>query len=250
MLVLAEFRDQILIYKGDSSVNKIRPRLTYANLMSSIAVFLVLGGATAFAAGQLGKNSVGKKQLKAGAVTTAKLKKNAVTTAKIKNNAVTGAKVKNGSLSGAEIDAATLGTVPNSATTDVVKVARGTLAVGQEATVLTHGPVSVIAKCVVPSEEPSAITARGYISSATDNTVFTSWEDGATNLGPGTPEVDRELNRWNWVDSSGEFAYDSASDIGVSATAANGQSFTAYLGLASEKNSNTCWYWLNATIIS
>lgn len=41
----------------------IRKRLTYANVMSSIAVFLVLGGATALAAG-LAKNSVGTKQLK------------------------------------------------------------------------------------------------------------------------------------------------------------------------------------------
>ncbi len=65
----------------------IRKRLTYANVMSSIAVFLVLGGATAIAAG-LAKNSVGPKQLK----------KNAVTTKKIKNGAVTGAKVKAGSL--------------------------------------------------------------------------------------------------------------------------------------------------------
>lgn len=32
--------------------------------------------------------------------------------------------------------------------------------------------------------------------------------------------------------------------------AANGQSFTAYVALASEKDSNTCWYWLNAQIIS
>jgi len=69
-------------------VKQIKKRLTYANVMSSIAVFLVLGGATAIAAGQLGKNSVGSKQLK----------KNAVTTAKIKKGAVTGAKVKPGSL--------------------------------------------------------------------------------------------------------------------------------------------------------
>jgi hypothetical protein len=69
-------------------VKQIKKRLTYANVMSSIAVFLVLGGATAIAAGQLGKNSVGSKQLK----------KNAITTAKIKNGAVTGAKVKAGSL--------------------------------------------------------------------------------------------------------------------------------------------------------
>jgi hypothetical protein len=73
-------------------VKQIRKRLTYANVMSSIAVFLVLGGATALAAG-LAKNSVGTKQLKKNAVTAAKIKKNAVTTAKIKNGAVTGAKV-------------------------------------------------------------------------------------------------------------------------------------------------------------
>jgi hypothetical protein len=38
-------------------LKQIRKRLTYANVMSSIAVFLILGGATAFAA--LGKNTVG-----------------------------------------------------------------------------------------------------------------------------------------------------------------------------------------------
>jgi hypothetical protein len=52
--------------------------------MSSIAVFLVLGGATALAAGQLGKNTVGTKQLKNNAVTTAKIKKEAVTGPKLK----------------------------------------------------------------------------------------------------------------------------------------------------------------------
>ena len=35
----------------------VRKRLTYANVMSSIAVFLVVGGATAFAATQLGKRN-------------------------------------------------------------------------------------------------------------------------------------------------------------------------------------------------
>jgi hypothetical protein len=78
-------------------VKQIRKRLTYANVMSSIAVFLVLGGATAFAA-SLGKNTVGSKQLKKNSVTTAKIKNEAVTTAKIKNGAVTGAKVNIGSL--------------------------------------------------------------------------------------------------------------------------------------------------------
>jgi len=39
-------------------LKQIHKRLTYANVMSSIAVFLVLGGGAAVAAG-LGKNSVG-----------------------------------------------------------------------------------------------------------------------------------------------------------------------------------------------
>lgn len=50
-----------------------RKRLTYANVMSSIAVFLVVAGGSAFAATQLAKNSVGTKQLKKEAVTLSKI---------------------------------------------------------------------------------------------------------------------------------------------------------------------------------
>jgi hypothetical protein len=77
-------------------VKQIRKRLTYANVMSSIAVFLVIGGATAFAA--LGKNTVGTKQLKKNAVTKAKIKNGAVTTSKLANDAATGAKVNESTL--------------------------------------------------------------------------------------------------------------------------------------------------------
>jgi len=53
----------------------VRKRLTYANVMSSIAVFFVVAGGTAFAASQLGKESVGTSQLKKEAVSLAKIKK-------------------------------------------------------------------------------------------------------------------------------------------------------------------------------
>jgi len=78
-------------------------RLTYANVMSSIAIFLVLGGATAVAATHLGKNSVGASQLK----------KNSVTSAKLKNSSVTAAKIKNGAITGSKVNLSTLGTVPS-----------------------------------------------------------------------------------------------------------------------------------------
>jgi hypothetical protein len=55
-------------------MKSVRKRLTYANVMSSIAVFLVVAGGTAFAASQLGKESVGTKQLKKEAVGLAKIK--------------------------------------------------------------------------------------------------------------------------------------------------------------------------------
>jgi hypothetical protein len=55
-------------------LKQIRKRLTYANVMSSLAVFLVLGGGAALAASQLGKNTVGTKQLKKNAVTSPKVK--------------------------------------------------------------------------------------------------------------------------------------------------------------------------------
>jgi hypothetical protein len=77
---------------------RLRRHLSYATVVSSITAFVVLAGGAAFAANQLAKNSVGKKQLKANAVTTAKIKKNAVTKVKIKAGAVDGTKVKDGSL--------------------------------------------------------------------------------------------------------------------------------------------------------
>jgi hypothetical protein len=71
----------------------LRGKLTYANVMVTILAFVVLGGGGAYAASTLGKNSVGTRQLKAGAVT--------------------GAKVKDNSLTGADIDASTLANVPS-----------------------------------------------------------------------------------------------------------------------------------------
>jgi len=60
---------------------QLATRLTYSNVMSTLAVFLIVSGGIAIAA-SLPKNSVGKKQLKTSAVVTKKLKKNAVTGAK------------------------------------------------------------------------------------------------------------------------------------------------------------------------
>jgi hypothetical protein len=54
-------------------MKRFRPRLTYANVASTLCLFLVLGGGAAYAATQLPKNTVGSAQIRAGAVTPPKL---------------------------------------------------------------------------------------------------------------------------------------------------------------------------------
>jgi hypothetical protein len=119
-------------------LKQIRKRLTYANVMSSLAVFLILGGATAFAAikkvganeikansiktGKIVKEAVTEGKLKNGAVTanklgnlavtTDKIADNAVTTSKIADNAVTTGKIANDAVTGAKVNESSLGEVP------------------------------------------------------------------------------------------------------------------------------------------
>ena len=80
-------------------MSRVRPRLTYANVMATVAVFLALGGIS-YAALKLPKNSVGTKQLK--------------------KNAVTGPKVKADALTGGDIKETTLGTVPSATDSQTV----------------------------------------------------------------------------------------------------------------------------------
>src|ERR1700753_1998593 len=77
--------------KGGTRMKRFRPRLTYANVIASLALFIALGGAAA-AAG-LAKNSVGKAQLKKGAVTSKALATQAVTAGKIAAKAVVAGKL-------------------------------------------------------------------------------------------------------------------------------------------------------------
>ncbi len=84
-------------------MTSIRRHLTYANIVSTIGLFLALGGATAFAARQLAKSSVGARQLKKNAVTSAKIKNGAVRGSDLADGAVTGAKLGDRAVTGAKL---------------------------------------------------------------------------------------------------------------------------------------------------
>ena len=148
-------------------MKQIRKRLTYANVMSSIAVFLVLGGATAFAA-----SKIGSSQIKSNAITTGKIKKEAVTTAKIKNNAVNGAKVNESTLG--EVPSATNSGNANTVGGNTIKKM---LYVANEnapaQTVLSLNGLTITVSC--PSGEPEVIAT----TSVNDSLIHS----GGTNLG-------------------------------------------------------------------
>lgn len=75
-----------------------RPRLTYANIVATLALFLALGGGAAFAASKITSGEIAK-----GAIKTADLHQRAVTSGKLAVGAVRGNQIAAAALSSAQI---------------------------------------------------------------------------------------------------------------------------------------------------
>ena len=105
-------------------IPRVRNKLTYSNVIASLALFVALSG-IAVAAG-LPKNSVGPKQLKRGAVKAVKIRKGAVKTAKLARGAVVAGKLAPNSVSAGNIVNGTIvaGKLANGAVTNS-KIANG-----------------------------------------------------------------------------------------------------------------------------
>jgi hypothetical protein len=136
-------------------MKRLRPRLTYANVIATLALFLALGGG-AYAATQLPKNSVGAKQLK----------KSAVTAAKIKDGAVTGSKIMLSSL----------GTVPNASHADSATSA------GSAATAANAGHADSATSAGSAATAQTAATAS---SLAPPEPLHVVGQPGEPGFGPG-----------------------------------------------------------------
>jgi hypothetical protein len=83
-------------------MDRARGRLTFANVVSVLALLFALGLGGAWAATELAKNDVRSKHIGKGQVKRKDLGKNAVTSPKIEN----------GTVAGADVDEASLGEVP------------------------------------------------------------------------------------------------------------------------------------------
>jgi len=92
------------------AMTRLRPHLSYANVISTIALFLVLSGGAAIALDRPPRKSVGAPQLRTGAVTANKLRKNAVTTPKVRAGAITSPKLAPGAVTGGALAQGAVGT--------------------------------------------------------------------------------------------------------------------------------------------
>lgn len=206
-------------------MKQIRKRLTYANVMSSIAVFLVLGGATAIAAKKIGSN-----EIKSNAITTGKIKKNAVTTAKIKKDAVTGAKVKE----------STLGQVPSAANAanfeKFVPFGIVTASSGESKTLVTYGPFSLIGQCVTDGLE---LEANVIFATMEEHTAFGGDDTSEGDIGPATPEEDRIIEDPG-AGSSGPADNSDGYDDQFNAQAPSGRSWAGTVESWASKDAGQC----------
>lgn len=185
-------------------MKQIRRHLTYANVMSSIAVFMVLGGATAFAATKIGAN-----EIKANSIKTGKIVKEAVTAGKIKNSAVTEAKIADGAVTANKLadNAVTTPKIANDAVTTPKIAADAVTTERIASTAVTTGKLAdgavTNAKLAADSVEGAQIKAGSLVASD-----ISTFETTATFNFPSIPAgtCDRELAT---IPGSGSTANDS-----------------------------------------
>lgn len=181
---------------------KIRAKLTYANVMSTIAGFAALFTGGAYAAKQLQKDSVGPKQIKKGAVASSE----------VKQSSLTGADVRDGSLGEQDLafTALRLGDIvsapvflsnPVNAEASFTTIGTTTVTVGVESTLSAEGTVNASA-----TGTPGETAAVSYRLLVDGNPVGGEFTDGlqagtglasrtsspsfSTTLSPGTHSLE------------------------------------------------------------
>ena len=93
-------------------LRKVRARLTYANVMSSLAMFILLGG-VAYAS--VPNNSVTTGKIRNGHVRTADIRNNDIRSSDLRTGAVTTSDIANNTVRGPDVDEATLAPVARAA---------------------------------------------------------------------------------------------------------------------------------------
>jgi hypothetical protein len=135
----------------------LRPRLTYANVVATLALVLALGGGTVYAAIKLGKNDVKSKHIAKGQVKSSDLGANAVKSAKVKDGAIQEGDLAAGIFDGIGVDVTGSATSPG----------RGALNTNTESPLALAGDTTF-----TPAEgEVAALAAEGRFTTAVTDPI-------------------------------------------------------------------------------
>jgi hypothetical protein len=226
-------------------LRQLAKRLTFANVMSSLAVFLVLGGTTAFAASHLGKGTIGTRQLKKNAVTAAKIKKGAITHSKLAPGSVTGAAVKDGSLGGADLNVASLPTVPSASSAATANALAGRVPFAfftgpGTKPIVTIGPFTISSRCEInvagldlaELQISTSVDGSSYDDNSGDVFEVFDVDDGPAQMievreNPGQPEIEADEGQLVAVAPDGTTIATENQAVGVNIARHQGQCFFA-----------------------
>ena len=87
---------------------KVLQHLSYANVASTLALVVAVGGGGVALAATLPNNSVGSAQVKNNSLIGADIKDNTLTGTDVKDSSLTGTDIKNGSLTGSDVKSRSL----------------------------------------------------------------------------------------------------------------------------------------------
>ena len=203
-------------------LSRLRSKLTYANVVATVALFMVVTG-IGFAVAALPKKSVGKKQLKNGAVSGKKIRKNAVTAPKIKAGAVGRSEIASGAVNTGKISNQSVtrskiadSAIPLLGTLRTGQTLRGSFNVGATGTAvgetehsgqtfqfpLNATPTAPQTNVIDLFDNPAASTANcSGVSGGQQQTPNAAagqlcvYVIGKTNLGPTNPVTLENVNR-------------------------------------------------------
>jgi len=161
----------------------LRPKLSYANVVATLALILVVGGGTVYAAARIGKNDVKSKNIAKGAVKSADLGKNAVTAEKLRDGAVTSSKLQDGTITGADLAAGVIPQIQADVTGSATAGPQNGLTTAVPAPLPLTGDTTFTPR----AGEVAALTAEGQFTLAT--TAATSCQADVRLLVNGEPTV-------------------------------------------------------------